>query len=52
MNSIAEDILDLLQDKLNLSSPYRSVFVRSSSCFFKMLSTIFLILVKRDCLAD
>ena len=51
MNSIVEDIIDLLQDKSNLSSPYRSVFVISSSCFFKMLSSIFLILVKRDCLA-
>ena len=50
--SIAEDIIDLLQDKSNLSSPYRSVFVISSSCFFKMLSSLFLILIKRDCLAD
>ena len=25
MNSIVEDIIDLLQDKLHLSSPYRSV---------------------------
>ena len=49
--SIVEDIIDLLQDKSNLSSPYRSVFVISSSCFFKMLSSVFLILVKRDCLA-
>ena len=49
--SVVEDIIDLLQDKSNLSSPYRSVFVISSSCFFKMLSSIFLILVKRDCLA-
>ena len=52
MYSIAEDIIDLLQDKSNLSSPYRSVFVISSSCFFKMLSSFFLILIKRDCLAD
>ena len=52
MNSIVEDIIDLLQDKSNLSSPYRSVFVISSSCFFKMLSSIILILIKRDCLAD
>ena len=52
MNSIAEDILDLLEDKSNLSSPYRGVFVISSSCFFKMLSSIFLILFKRDCIAD
>ena len=51
MNSIDEDIIDLLQDKSNLSSPQRSVFVISSSCFFKMLSSIFLILIKRDCLA-
>ena len=52
MYSIAEDIIDLLQDKSNLSSPYRSVFVISSLCFFKMLSSLFLILIKRDCLAD
>ena len=51
MNSIDEDIIDLLQDKSNLPSPQRSVFVISSSCFFKMLSSVFLILVKRDCLA-
>ena len=44
MNSIVEDIIDLLQDKSNLSSPYRSVFVISLPCFFKMLSSIFLIL--------
>ena len=52
MNSIVEDIIDLLQDKSNLPSPYRSVFVKSSSCFFKMLSSIFLIFIKRDYLAD
>ena len=52
MNSIAEDIIDLLQDKSNLSSPDRSVSVISSSCFFKMFSSIFLMLIKRDCLAD
>ena len=51
-NSIAEDFMDLLQDKSNLSSLYRSVFVISSSCFSKMLSSIFLILIKSDCLAD
>ena len=51
MDSIVKDI-DLLQGKLNLSSPYRSVFVISLSCFFKMLSSIFLILIKRDYLAD
>ena len=51
MDSIVKDI-DLLQGKLNLSSPYRSVFVISLSCFFKMLSLIFLILIERDCLAD
>ena len=50
MNSIVEDIIDL--DKSNLPSPYRSAFVISSSCFFKMPSSIFLILVKRDCLVD
>ena len=52
MNSIAEDIIDLLQDKWNLPSPYRSVFVISPTYFLKMLSSIFLILIKRDCLAD
>ena len=41
MNSIAEDIIDLLKDKSNLSSPYRIVSVISSSYFFKMLSSIF-----------
>ena len=46
MNSIVEDIIDLLQDKSNLLSPYRNVFVISSSCFFKMLSSFFLILTK------
>ena len=49
MNSIVED---LLQGKSNLSLPYRSVFVIRSLCFFKMLSSDFLILIKRDCLAD
>ena len=52
MNSIVEDIIDLLQDKSNLSSPYRRIFVISLSYFFKMLSSIFLILIKIDCLAD
>ena len=52
MNSVVEDIIDLLQDKSNLSSSYRSVFVINSLCFFKMLSSIFLILIKRDCLED
>ena len=52
MNSIVEDIIDLLQDKSNFSSPYRSVFVISLSCFFKMRSSVFLILIKKDCLAD
>ena len=52
MNSIVEDIIDLLQDKSNLSSPYRSVFVISLPCFFKMLASVFLILIKRNCLAD
>ena len=51
MNSIVEDIIDLLQDKSNLSSPYRSVFVISLSCFFKMLPSVFLILVKRETLS-
>ena len=45
MNWIVEDIIDLLQVKSNLLSSYRSVFVISSSCFFKMLSSIFLMLV-------
>ena len=52
MNSIVEDIIDLLQDKSNLSSSYRSVFVMISSCFFKILSSVFLILIKKDFLAD
>ena len=52
MNSIVEDIIDLLQDNSNLSSPHRSVFVISSSCFFKIPSSIFLILIKKDCIAD
>ena len=52
MNSIVEDIIDLLQDKSNLPWPYRSVFAIILLCFFKMLSSIFLILIKRDCLAD
>ena len=51
MNSFVEDIIDLLQDKSKLLSPYGGVFVISSSCFFKMLSLVFLMLVKRDCLA-
>ena len=42
MNSIVEDIIDLLQDKSNLSPPYRKVFVISLSCFCKMFSSIFL----------
>ena len=51
MNSFVEDIIDLLQDKSKLLSPYGGAFVISSSCFFKMLSLVFLMLVKRDCLA-
>ena len=43
INSIVEDIIDLLEDKSNLSSPYRSVVLISSSSFFKMFSSIFLI---------
>ena len=31
MNSISEESIDLLQDKQNFSSPYRSIFVVSSS---------------------
>ena len=52
VNSIVEDIIDLLQDKSNLSSSYRSIFVISLSCFFKLLSSIFLLLIKRDYLGD
>ena len=52
MNSIPEDVIDLLQDKSNLLSSYRNVFVISLSCFFKIFSSIFLILIKRDCLAE
>ena len=52
MNLIVEDIIDLLQDKSNLLLPYKSVFVISSSFFFKMVSSIFLMLIKRDCLTD
>ena len=52
MKSIVEDFIDLLQDKSHLLSPYRSVFVINLSCFFKMLSSIFLILIIRECLAD
>ena len=51
MNSAVEYIIDLLQDKSNLSSPYRSGFVISSSCFFKTLSSI-LIMIKKNCLTD
>ena len=43
INSIVEDIIDLLEDKSNLSSPYRSVVLISSLSFFKMFSSIFLI---------
>ena len=42
MNSVIVDIIDLLKDKLNISSPYRSVFVINSSCFFKIFSSSFL----------
>ena len=52
MNLVVEDIIDLLQDKSNLLFPYKSVFVISSSFSFKMVSSIFLILIKKDCLAD
>ena len=50
VNSVVEDIIDLLQDKSNLSSPHRSVFVIIS--FFKILSLIFLALIKKNCPAD
>ena len=43
MNSIVEDIIDLLWDNSDLSSPYRRIFVISLSCFFKTLSSIYLI---------
>ena len=36
MNSIDEEIIELSKDKSYLSSPYRSVFVINSSCFFKV----------------
>ena len=49
---IVENIIVLLQGQSNLLSLYRSVFVISSSCFFKVLSSIFLKLIKRDCLSD
>ena len=52
MNSIVDNIIDLLRDMSNLSLSYRSVFVISLSCFFKMLSSIFLILIKTYYLAD
>ena len=34
MNSIVEDIMDLLQDKSNLSLPYRSVYKFRNNIFF------------------
>ena len=52
INSIVEDIIDLLKDNSNLSSPYRNAFVISLSCFFKMLSSIFFKLIERNCIAD
>ena len=53
INSILEDIMDLLQDESNLSSPYTSVFaVIISSRFFKILLSIFLKFITRDCLAE
>ena len=40
MNSIVEDITNSLQDNSNLSLSYRSVFVKNSSCFFKLLQQL------------
>ena len=51
MDSIVEEVIDLLQVKSNLSSTYRSVFILSS-CFFKIVSSMLLILIERDCQAD
>ena len=44
MNSNVENT-HLRQDKLNLSSLNRSVFLISSSCFSKVLLSIFLVLI-------
>ena len=49
VNSIVEDIIDLLQDKSNLRTPYRSVFV-ISSCFFGPQTHIVLIQSGKLCL--
>ena len=47
MDSIVEDVINLWQDKSNFPSPYRSAFVISSSCFFKMLSSFVLMFIKK-----
>ena len=52
INLIVEDIIDLLKDNSNLSSPYRNAFVISLSCFFKMLSSIFFKLIESNFIAD
>ena len=52
MNSVVEDNINLLQCKSNLSPPHSSVLVKRSPCFFKMLLSVFLIMIRRDCLAD
>ena len=43
LNLSVDFFIDLLPDKSNLSSPYRSAFAISSSCLFKMILLIFLI---------
>ena len=49
MNSIVEDIIELLQRHVKFIIPIQKGFLISSSCFFKMLSSIFLILIKVAC---
>ena len=42
----------LITRQVKFAIAMQKFFVISSSCFFKMLSSIFLILIKSDCLAD
>ena len=49
MNSIVEDIIELLQRHVKFIIAIQKGFLISSSCFFKMLSSIFLILIKVAC---
>ena len=49
INSIVEDIVDLLQDNLHLPSPYKSVFLMSSSFSVKCFHQFS---YYWDCLAD